>query len=376
MKVSYRMYILVMLILLFIPMMFALIFPQKKYSFNENRYLNKFPKFSFSDVISGEFQEKFVSAYNDQFILRDFMMEVSTAVKKAEGCRDINGVYIGKENYYITKVTDRDVKREKFIGNLRYVEYFADRQEVPVYTMLVPSAGNILNDKLPLMAQMYNIDEMYNTISTVLDSSDLIDVREELNQQKISTQVYFKTDHHWTLQGAYAAYGRFCLNNGLRKHSYGLFSPRKVSGSFYGTVYSKVLDFSAKPDNIYAIAVNEEQVSVICDGEKGSVYDESKLETKDKYAYFFGGNYGRVDIKTGNKDKPKLLVIKDSYANSFVPFLFEYYSEITMIDPRYYNESVLDLAGKNNYNEMLILYEMSNFIEDNNLSKLTIEIKN
>lgn len=373
MKNSYRIYIIIMFILLFIPIVFAVIIPQKKYSYNENRYLNKFPKLSVDDVISGKFQEKFVSAYNDQFILRDFMMEVATAVKKAEGFKDINGVYIGKEGYYITKVTDNDLEREKFIENLRYVEYFACKQELPIYIMLVPSTGNVLSDKLPFNAPMYNADEMYNTVSTVLDSADLIDVREDLNQQKMSMQIYFKTDHHWTLQGAYAAYGKFCLSTGLKKHSYGLFSPRKVSDSFYGTVHSKVLDFSAKPDNIYAISVDEENISVICDGKSGSVYDESKLETKDKYAYFFGGNYGRVDINTKNVDKPKLLVIKDSYANSFVPFLFEYYSEITMIDPRYYNESVINISKKESYDEILILYEISNFVEDSNLRKLTIE---
>ena len=87
--------------------------------------------------------------------------------------------------------------------------------------------------------------------------------------------------------------------------------------------------------------------------------------------YFFGGNYGRMDIKTGSSTGLKLLVIKDSFANSFVPFLLGDYSSITMIDPRYYNKPVLKAANQGKYDHILILYETSNFAGDSNLYKLT-----
>lgn len=73
---------------------------------------------------------------------------------------------------------------------------------------------------------------MYNTVNTLLDTSKIIDIREILEQQESAADIYYKTDHHWTLQGAYAAYREYCNTTGIQKHSYGSFNPEKVSGSF------------------------------------------------------------------------------------------------------------------------------------------------
>ena len=102
------------------------------------------------------------------------------------------------------------------------------------------------------------------------------------------------------------------------------------------------------------------------------IYDESRLGEKDKYAYFFGGNYGKLTIKTGSSEGKgkKLLVVKDSFANTFVPFLLEEYEKITMIDLRYYNDSVQELVKKEHFTDTLILYEMSNYANDKNIFKL------
>ena len=95
-----------------------------------------------------------------------------------------------------------------------------------------------------------------------------------------------------------------------------------------------------------------------------------KLTQKDKYAYFFGGNYGKAEISMKQGGDKKLLVIKDSFANSFVPFLMEDYSDITMLDLRYYNASVQKLVEQGDYDRILILYEMSNFAQDTNIYKI------
>ena len=373
MNKSYKIYVIIMFVLLAVPGLLLLVLPEREYSSNENRYLDKMPKADLQEISTGGFQDKVTSAASDQFIVRDFMMGVSTTFKKTLGFKDIGGVYIAKDNRYISKITSSDIVSDTFIKNLMYTSYFAEQQEAEVYTMLVPSPGTILGDKLPAFAPFYNADSMYNTVNTLLDTSKIIDIREILEQQESAADIYYKTDHHWTLQGAYAAYREYCNTTGIQKHSYGSFNPEKVSGSFYGTLYSKVLDFMAKPDEIYAIRTEQAESAVVtCDGEeKKGIYDRSALSQKDKYAYFFGGNYGRMDIKTGSSTGLKLLVIKDSFANSFVPFLLGDYSSITMIDPRYYNKPVLKVAKQGKYDHILILYETSNFAGDSNLYKLT-----
>ncbi len=373
MKHSYKIYTVLVMFLFTVFGVFTFIMPEREYSENENRYLNLRPKFDIQSFVETDYQEKLEKASNDQFPLRDSFMSMSTDVKKKLGAKDVGGVYISKDNYYITKVTDSDVSKSDYMKNLGYVQYFSKISGLDSKVLLVPSTGTILSDKLPKYAQMYDADAMYKMANVAIDNADVIDIREAFRQQSDALQLYFKTDHHWTLEGAYIAYCEYCESADIQQHSYGSFVPEKVSKRFKGTLYSKALDKDAEYDDIYAVpAGNFSNVMPVCDGRKmKGIYDVSKLDEKDKYAYFFGGNYGRVDIKTGSTSENKLLVVKDSFANCFVPFLFEYYSDITMIDLRYYSESMKELLDEEEYTNLLFLFEMSNFASDKNLMKLT-----
>ena len=98
-----------------------------------------------------------------------------------------------------------------------------------------------------------------------------------------------------------------------------------------------------------------------------SIYDAEKLKTKDAYAVFLGGNHSVVDIQTTVRNGRKLLVLKDSYANSFVPFLLPYYEEIVMVDPRYYYDTMDDIVSLYEINEVLFLYNANTFFQDTSL---------
>ena len=91
------------------------------------------------------------------------------------------------------------------------------------------------------------------------------------------------------------------------------------------------------PDSVYDSVYYAPEItveSVVCDGKDGALYDLSALEQKDKYELFLGGNYGQCVITTGTENGKHLLLVKDSFANSFVPFLTGDYETITMIDLR------------------------------------------
>lgn len=372
MNKSYKIYSVFILALFAVAGGFTLFSGEKEYSSNENRVLEKFPKFSMKSVLSGDYQDDLVSALNDQFAGRDIMMGISTDIKKTLGYKDIGGVYISKDGYYITKITSDEISQERYMQNLRYVQYLASKCSGKSVVLLVPSTGTILSDKLPAHADYYDVDGMYKAARAILSSSDVIDIRKPLDKDSKKEQIYYKTDHHWTMQGAYQGYVEFCRSAGIEAQDFKSFNPQLVSKGFYGTLYSKVIDRLAEADKMYAVNNKfTSSVRVDKDGKESyGIYGTLKLKEKDKYAYFFGGNYGRVDIKTGSIDGHKLLVIKDSFANSFVPFLLENYSEITMIDPRYYNGSVLKLAESGEYDQSLVLYEISNFAGDTNLYKL------
>ncbi len=79
-----------------------------------------------------------------------------------------------------------------------------------------------------------------------------------------------------------------------------------------------------------------------------------------------------VTIKSGNEGG-KLLVIKDSYAHCYAPFLTEHYSEITLIDLRYIQISYKQLLNPEDYDQVLFLYNASSFISDTDLRKLAYD---
>ena len=102
------------------------------------------------------------------------------------------------------------------------------------------------------------------------------------------------------------------------------------------------------------------EYTVMMDGEMhGSLFFREFLDKKDKYAVYFGGNYAKVDISMENgKGQEDLLIIKDSFANAFVPYLLNDYGYITMVDTRFYREDISQLAKE--YDRVLVLYGMAN----------------
>jgi hypothetical protein len=147
-----------------------------------------------------------------------------------------------------------------------------------------------------------------------------------------------------------------------------------VTKDFRGSLYSKILDADSAYDSIWTYGDFDGPMLVDGDEIRDSCFDESKLSEKDKYAYFFGGNYGEVIV--GGKGEGKLLVVKDSFANSFVPMLTEVYDTIYMIDLRYYNGDMTAYLDEHQITDVLVLYNISNFISDRNLYKLASGITN
>lgn len=350
----------------------TLILPQREFSSNENRVLEQFPTFSLDTVIDGEYQSDLEMAAEDQFPERDNLTAIASLGQRMVGLKDVGEVYLGRDDYYLSKVTDSDIDMFRYMENLRYVEYLSAYMDGQTTLLLVPSAGTILSDKLPKYAPFYNADAMYKAGSSVCKKTVMPDIREDLNAVKKYSQIYYRTDHHWTLRGAYVGYRALCREMDLQEKSYEQFVPEAVTGDFLGTLHSRVLDGSAKPDVIFAATKLPKLSRIEYDGEKQeSIYEESKLNEKDKYGYFFGGNYGIVNIKKKKDTGRSLLVFKDSYANCLIPFLLDDYDEIVMIDLRYYRDSISDILQEENDADVLVIYELSNFAEDSNLWKLT-----
>lgn len=368
----YRIYVILFVAVLAGGGLFMLLKTPDEYSKNENRYLEKLPSLSWDAYKKGEFQDKMEKALTDQFPFRDTMTGLSTAYRKYALLHDVGDVFLGKDNYYFDKKLEKDFPAKQYNKNLAMVKKFLDSAgSVNKKVMLIPSPATILSDKLPSNAKIYDETPYFSTAKSMF-MHDFIDVRDAFNKAKDDKQLYFRTDHHWTHEGAYLGYRAYC--EALDREPMDMLPYKEVSEDFYGTMYSRALDTGAVPDSIsipefpYELEVK----SVLPSTEKEiSLYDMEKLKEKDQYAVYLGGNDPCVTINNllGSKGGT-LMIIKDSFANSLVPLLSMEYSKIVMIDLRYETRSIHNLMDTYRPNDLLVLYEISNFASSTEVAKL------
>ena len=204
------------------------------------------------------------------------------------------------------------------------------------------------------------------------DSVNWIDAVSILNNHT-SEKLYYKTDHHWTTQAAFYVFRDAAAQLGIEGEAGENFVSYTVSDSFNGALAAKSgVGLSERETiDIYAPTQGDDDVvvSYVDEGRKAtSLYDSSKLETRDQYSVFLGGNTSVIDIKTVSASQKRLLVVKDSFANCFIPFLAPYYREIVVVDPRYYSGTMEDILDTYRITDALFLYSGNTFFTDNHLS--------
>lgn len=360
-----------------------ILLPDREFSENENRSLAQFPSVSFDNVMDCSFQDKLEDYLSDQFPYRDHLMSISTAILKKMGRTHINGAYVGKKGYDFERILDTEINHSRIDKNVNSVKKFFESCSEFISNdrlcfMLVPTSGYVLSQYLPENAPLFDQQAVITDIEKRLNDYNVISVDEEM-KSTADSYVYYKTDHHWTSDGAFVASEKWSYNTGRPIRNKDYYTVTEVTDSFRGGLYSKVLDADSAYDSIlrYDIADNGCDYRVTInngEAEMDSFYVESKLLEKDKYQYFFGGNYAEVHIEcTSDKlseEENNLLIIKDSFANAFVPFIAEQFENIYMIDLRYYRGDVTTYLADKNINEVLVLYNVSNFISDANVYKL------
>ena len=191
-----------------------------------------------------------------------------------------------------------------------------------------------------------------------------------------SDYIFYRTDHHWTSLGAYYGYEALADALQLTIPSLDTYTGRKtVSNTFYGTTYSTSGFSWVQPDSMETFVDQPESVSIMRhegpEAQNIPLYDSSRLEVKDKYSYYLGGNTPRLVIDTGKETKPTLLIIRDSYCDSLTPFLLDDFSQIHILDLRYYRNSISSYIEENAIEQVLLLYSVNNFCTDRNLILLS-----
>ena len=350
-------------------MVMFFVLPDNAISQKENRSLSQLPHFSVSSLFSGEYTKNLAKYISDQFPLRDTFVAVKAYSELCILKQENNGVVYGKNGVLIAR---DDNAQNRLKQNIETVKQFEKSVQIPVCLSILPRTIDVYSEYLPkgfsiekesqLWQEYYNLTQQYS-----LSAPNLYDDLCEQNN-------YYRTDHHYNTYGAYQTYALLGENLGYEAKKLEFFTPEKVADDFCGTSMRSSGFYLAKKDEITLFRyAGDENYEIVADGKKIDLYDFSKLETTDKYALFLGGNHARVDIKSSDK-KPKILVIRDSFADSLAPFLSLHY-DLTLIDLRYYNGNVQQLVKDEKIDAVLILESFSEFSTTKNISYLRMAAK-
>lgn len=347
-----------------------LVSDKESFSVNENRYLAKFPAFTWENVKSGAFTEGIENYFADHFPGRDFFLSLMTEAERISGRKEINGVYLADDGSLIEAYKNpKNVEKE--------IEQFSKLSEnvegARCMLMLVPTAVEVYSDKLPKNSgydhlQKQVIERIYEAVPEKLQTIDASKMLKDAAEKTGEERLYYRTDHHWTTCGAYEGYRAFCEAAGFEAVPLSDYNSAVVSEDFKGTIYSKLNDPHFGSDEIisfekpaWKLKVEYSDTGEITD----TLYNLEYLSQKDQYSYFLNNIHPMVTITNDDVREGALALVKDSYANSLVPFLVEHYHTIYVFDTRYYKGGPSKFINEHpDITDVLILYNMNTIDND------------
>lgn len=351
---------------LFVMLALYLALPRQDFSEKEKRYLAESPKLTWKSLTSGEFGEDVESWLADHIPGRDFLVGFNAYVDKLTGRQVTKDVYVTADGRLVEAPVQWDEAAAK--KNMTAINGFAEKIKMPVDLMIVPSAGFCLEDRLEGLAAPYRDTEMIRDIYALAgEAVEGIDLVPAFSQVGDPGALFYRTDHHWTSLGAYAAYREYVERKGHDALSQTDFTVTSYDG-FYGSTYSRsgLWLTESEPIELWDSGIpctvtNNDSAEV-----SSSLFYKNRLEELDKYTVFLDGNHSLVRIENP-QGSGKLLVIRDSYSNCLGTFLANNYAQVVLADLRYYKEPLTELVAAEDFDEVLVCYSLGNFMTDTNL---------
>ena len=342
--------------------------PDRDFSERENRVLQTAPRFTLSALFSGRFSSQAEDYVSDQFPFRDGWITLKARGELLSGKDENNGIFLCENETLIEPFSAPEDTR--WTSGIAGINALARTAGAPVWFALIPTASEIWADKLPAGAPN---DSQRDFIALAYSAAECetVDMASVLSAHA-AEPVFYRTDHHWTTLGAYYGYTALARAMGFSPVPLNAYTEKMVTDSFYGTAWSSSGFSWTAPDAMRTyVEQGNARITNYPQGEamEGSLYEESFLAKKDKYSYFYGGNTPRLVVETGSPG-PKLLILRDSYMDSLSPFLFPHFSEIHILDLRYYRAGLYGYLSEQDFDAVLVCYSVKNFAEDTALSLL------
>ena len=337
-----------------------LILPKAEFSQLEKRYLASMPKADFEDIASGEWGGDVESYLADHIPFRDFFVGLNAYFDLYTGRQAGKDIQILGDSLVEAPVEmDTSAAQRK----MSVINTFAEIVGQKVDLAIIPSAGWAYESRSGAYSDEAIIQNIYAMAGENVHPVDMLSVFKE------QPQLYYRTDHHWTSEGAFEAYKAYVTENDREYREKADFKVEIVE-DFRGSTYSRSALWLTPGENLemWHGSENLTVVNAETEGIHEGVFYREQLEEADKYTVFLGGNHSLVRIQNPEKNG-KILVIRDSYANCLGAFLAESYGEVVLVDLRYYTSPVSELAAEG-FDQILVAYSIGNFMTDTNIPRL------
>lgn len=326
--------------------------PKKKFSQSERRALKKAPELTWKNIESGRYMQDFDTFTQDQFPLRDSFRALKAYSSKYIFARsDNNGFY--KKGDFLSRL-EYPLNEEKIQRNLKQLDMinkmYLNESECKIFTCIIPDKNFYLKPNLLL-----DYNKLFSLVQDTLSFTTFIDIKDLLELED-----FYFTDQHWKQERIADVAQKIALELGVEFDS-NSFTTQKLEIPFTGT-YASQSALNAKKDTIY-FQQHEDFTNVTVTSydsgkaKKAFVYDMEKARGLDSYEMFLGGADALLCIENPDASSNKeLVVFRDSFASSLVPYLIPSYTKITLIDLRYINSGMVKNFVEFKNQDVLFLY--------------------
>lgn len=363
-----------------------LLLPQKSFSASEKRALQTTPRLSFSAVFSGRFGSEVNDWYADQFPWRDQFVGVKGVTEIALGKGENNGILLGK-NGQLARVRFDLVTKQGIVKNTdridgEHLRAAAEGVNRANANARVPTVFLFTGRNVDVAASAFD----YPTVSTVelsrlwkqsLDPSVVAPNLTEIlkTHYEAGEAVIYRTDHHWTTLGAYYGYCEVMRAFGRAGEILppSAFEPVTLTEDFYGTFWASGGIKWVAPDQIDVWTREDDgDYTITADGKPlAGFYTLPPDGGSVGYEVFLDGTHDVVTIEKRGANRPRLVVFKDSFANSLAPFLARHF-DLVLLNLSSTRSDFTDLTSLSETYEAdgaLVVYTMSNVLTANVVSR-------
>ena len=250
-------------------------------------------------------------------------------------------------------------------AKMRRFGKIADEAGVPWLLISPRTHGYLLRKKMiPVMARAYDREE--EDYAFLESYPNMVIMPDAFNSDPGS--MYYKTDHHWTLLGAYQAYLALSDRLGYEPLPLESFRLSEYTG-FKGTTLSRS-GFPALWEDTLACAEPDSDVLLTTiDGKSEQTYGclifPENAEGYNGYTVYLNGNHGTLIIERPDAPDGTLIVYKDSMANCLLPLLSQHFRRIIAVDARYDSGVFSDaLARSDDTKAILFVYALDSLVND------------